>query len=145
MYEGPKSNPAKLSVSPGTTIEDLFEQIVWAVILPNPNIRFLLCLDGSRRNIKEFNIWTSIGQTPWLHDHSTFYHIVRTSPSQALEEAAKLGEYTLVDRGTWHGVAASVRDSMTVFVCLLLFEISVTDTAVIMLTRDYIDGRQRRR
>ena len=39
-------------------------------------------------------------------------------PFQALEAAAKLGEYTLVDWGTWNGVQPFVREDMTVFVSI---------------------------
>ena len=37
-------------------------------------------------------------------------------PFQALEAAARLGEYHLVDWGTWNGVEKWVRDEMIVYV-----------------------------
>ena len=37
-------------------------------------------------------------------------------PRQALEAAARLGEYTLVDRGTWWAAEGWVRECMSVFV-----------------------------
>ena len=39
-------------------------------------------------------------------------------PFQALEAAAKLEEYTLVDWGTWNGVDQFVRDTMIIFVSI---------------------------
>ena len=37
-------------------------------------------------------------------------------PFQALGEAAKLGEYTLTDYGTWCAVDSDVRDKLKIFV-----------------------------
>ena len=39
-------------------------------------------------------------------------------PFQALEAAAKLGEYSLVDWGTWNGVQDFVRKEMIVYVSI---------------------------
>ena len=117
MLVGPKSNPAKLSTSLDTTIEALFSQLFRAAIASNNSIKFLSRFDKSATNIKESSIWTKIGQTPWSHPYSFFYHVVPAFPFQALEAAAKLGEYTLVDRGTWNGVDKWVRDEMMVLVC----------------------------
>ena len=57
-----------------------------------------------------------IGQAPWAYPYSDLYHRYNSFPFQALEAAAKFGEYTVVDRGTWYSVDEWIRDSMTVFV-----------------------------
>lgn len=111
-HTGPSTNPANLIPSPETTIQGLFSQLFRAAAA----VRFLSRYDNSATNIKESHIWTTIGQVPWAHPYSpNFYHRYRSFPFQALEAAAKLGEYTLVDRGTWCGVEAWVRERMTVF------------------------------
>ena len=116
--EGPKKNPANLTVSPGTTIQDLFSQLFIAAIASDNTIRFLSRFDKSATNIKESAIWASIGQTPWSYPFSFFYHINTEFPYQAMATTAKLQEYTLIDRGTWYGVEQWIRDEMQVFVCL---------------------------
>lgn len=62
---------------------------------------------------------TSIGQTPWSYPFSSFYHINPEFPYQALATAAKLQEYTLIDRGTWYGVEPWIREDMQIFVGLV--------------------------
>ncbi len=114
--EGPKSNPANLTVSSNITIEALFSQLFIAAIASDNNVRFLSRYDKSATNIKESAIWTSIGQTPWSFPFSFFYHISPEFPYQALATAAKLQEYTLIDRGTWYGVDQWIREEMTIFV-----------------------------
>ena len=116
---GPKSNPAGLSPKPNITIEELFSQLFRVSVAKNNSIKFLSRFDKSATNIKESSIWAACGQTPWSYPYSFFYHVVPQFPFQALETAAKLGEYTLVDRGTWHGVENWIRESMTIFVRLL--------------------------
>lgn len=78
-------------------------------------MRFLSRYDKSATNIKESAIWTSIGQTPWSYPFSLFYHINPDFPYQALATAAKLQEYTLIDRGTWYGVEPWIREHMKIF------------------------------
>lgn len=114
--EGPKSNPANLTVSPNTTIEALFSQLFIAAIASDNTVRFLSRYDKSATNIKESAIWTSIGQTPWSYPFSFFYHINPEFPYQAMATAAKLKEYTLIDRGTWYGVEPWIREEMQIFV-----------------------------
>ena len=107
-------------MSEGTTVQDLFEQLFIAAIASDNTIRFLSRFDKSATNIKESAIWASIGQTPWSYPVSFFYHVDTEFPYQALATAAKLGEYTLTDRGTWYGVQPWIRDEMMVFVSLFL-------------------------
>lgn len=116
FFSGPKSNPAALCTTADTTIKQLFSHLFRAAVASENRIKFLSRFDKSATNIKESSIWTSIGQTPWSYPYSFFYHVVPAFPYQALEAAAKLGEYTLVDRGTWYGVEDWVRDEMMVFV-----------------------------
>jgi len=121
MLVGPRSNPAGLSVggkATGLTIYDLFSQLFCAAV-GNANsshqVRFLSRYDKSATNIKESSIWSAIGQTPWSHPYSSWYHRDVLFPFDALRAAAKLQEYTLVDRGTWYAVDEWVRDEMTIF------------------------------
>ncbi|KAL8774843.1 MAG: hypothetical protein Q9209_000782 [Squamulea sp. 1 TL-2023] len=115
MLVGPTTNPAKLDPSPRTSIFDLFGQLFRGAVANPAAVRFLSRYDKSATNVKEAFIWTTIGQTPWAYPYSDFYHRYTSFPFQALEVAAKLGEYTLVDRGTWYGVDQWIRDSMTVY------------------------------
>ncbi len=124
--EGPKENPANLAVSSDVTIEGLFSQLFIAAIASDSAVRFLSRYDKSATNIKESAIWTSIGQTPWSYPFSFFYHINPEYPYQALATAAKLKEYTLVDRGTWYGVESWIREDMRIFVRLIhLFQCQI--------------------
>ena len=83
-------------------------------------MRFLSRFDKSATNIKESAIWASIGQTPWSYPFSFFYHINPEFPYQALATAARLKEYTLIDRGTWYGVEPWIREGMQIFVGSIL-------------------------
>lgn len=114
--QGPKDNPANLTVSSDCTIETLFSQLFIAAVASDNAVRFLSRYDKSATNIKESAIWTSIGQTPWSYPYSFFYHINPEFPYQALATAARLQEYTLVDRGTWYGVEPWIRENMRIFV-----------------------------
>ncbi|MCJ1253207.1 hypothetical protein MMC24_001018 [Lignoscripta atroalba] len=118
MLVGPKSNPAKLHADANTTIYDLFIQLFCAAIdtaSSKDPIRFLSRYDKSAANIKESSIWTAIGQTPWSHPYSTWYHRSVDFPFKALKVAAQLDEYTLTDRGTWCSVEEWIREKMAVF------------------------------
>jgi ABC-type tungstate transport system permease subunit len=120
VKSGPKTNPAKLSVSKTTTVYDLFTQLFCAAIETSASkspVRFLSRYDKSAANIKESNLWSAVGQTPWSYPYSHWYHRYVEFPFKALEAAALLEEYSLTDRGTWFSVDQWVRDKMTVFVC----------------------------
>lgn len=112
--KGPNSNPANLE--PSTNVFDLFGQLLRGAVETPTAVRFLSRYDKSATNVKEAFIWTTIGQAPWAYPYSNLYHRYNSFPFQALEAAAKLGEYTVVDRGTWYSVDEWIRDSMTVFV-----------------------------
>jgi ABC-type tungstate transport system permease subunit len=75
--------------------------------------------DKSASNICESRIWTTIGQTPWAHPYSTWYHRFVDFPFQALRVAARLHQYTLVDRGTWCSIEDDVTKELEVFVSLI--------------------------
>ena len=65
-------------------------------------------------------------------------------PFQALEAAAKLGEYTLVDWGTWNGVQGFVREEMIVFVSIaypLSMIKSVLRLVEIVEIKDRVSGK----
>ncbi|MCJ1383518.1 hypothetical protein MMC17_006632 [Xylographa soralifera] len=121
MLVGPRSDPAKLAAcqqATRPTIYHLFSQIFCAAVgetTSNEQVRFLSRYDKSATNIKESSIWSAIGQTPWSHPYSSWYHCDVLFPFDALRAAAKLQEYTLVDRGTWYAVEEWVRDEMTIF------------------------------
>ncbi|KIW52909.1 hypothetical protein PV05_08518 [Exophiala xenobiotica] len=115
---GPRSNPANLPVDQTLTINELFALVFQAAVetstSPEP-VKFLSRYDKSANNIRESNIWSSIGQTPWSHPYSSWYHRYIDFPFGALRAASRLGEYTLVDRGTWYAVGGEVRNKMMVF------------------------------
>ncbi|MCJ1391737.1 hypothetical protein MMC18_004602 [Xylographa bjoerkii] len=121
MLVGPRSNPAKLTTggqAVGLTVYDLFSQLFCAAVGSSNSrhqVRFLSRYDKSATNIKESCIWSAIGQTPWSHPYSSWYHRDVLFPFDALRAAAKLQEYTLVDRGTWYAVEEWVREEMTIF------------------------------
>lgn len=118
--KGPKSNEAKLEIDDQTTIYDLFSQLFRAAVETQTSknrVRFLSRYDKSATNIKESSIWSAIGQTPWSHPYSNWYHRNVDFPFKTLEVAALLGEYTLIDRGTWFAVEGWIREKLTVYVC----------------------------
>ena len=123
QVSGPRSDPAELLAdqpATGRTIYDLFSKLFCAAVESansQQQVRFLSRYDKSATNIKESSIWAAIGQTPWSHPYSSWYHRDVLFPFDALRAAAKLQEYTLVDRGTWYAVETWVRDEMTIFVC----------------------------
>jgi len=121
---GPKTNPANLPQDQELSIHELFARLFQAAVdtSTSPNsVRFLSRYDKSANNIRESQIWTTIGQTPWAHPYSSFYHRYIDFPYGALRAASRLGEYTLVDRGTWYAIEEDVRRSMTVFVSSLQY------------------------
>ena len=120
--KGPKTNPAKLPTDGKLSIYSLFAQIFRTAIdtaSSKEPVRFLSRYDKSAANIAESRIWTTIGQTPWAHPYSPWYHRFVDFPFQALRAASRLGEYTLLDRGTWFAIESEVRDAMAVFVSWL--------------------------
>ena len=78
-------------------------------------MRFLSRYDKSANNIRESHFWSAIGQTPWAEPYSTWYHRYVEFPFGALRAASRLGEYALVDRGTWYSIEDEVRKEMMVF------------------------------
>lgn len=82
-------------------------------------MRFLSRYDKSAANIMESSLWAAIGQTPWAHPHSSWYHQYPDSPLAALQAAAALGQYTLTERGTWYALDEKARESLEVFVSFL--------------------------
>lgn len=118
--KGPKSNEAQLKSDDQTTIYTLFTQLYRKAVETRPRkkrVRFLSRYDKSATNIKESSIWAAIGQTPWSFPYTDWYHRNVDFLFRTMEVAALLGEYTLIDRGTWFAVNDSIREKMTVFVC----------------------------
>ncbi|RAL63040.1 hypothetical protein DID88_004125 [Monilinia fructigena] len=115
LLVGPKENPAGLPLDTNnSTIYDLFSQLFMACV-ENPNIRFLSRYDKSAANIKESSIWATIGQTPWAHPYSSWYHRYVEFPFAALRAACALGEYTITDKGTWLSIEEEIREKMIIF------------------------------
>lgn len=115
---GPKENPAHLPIDGKTSIYELFALLFQAAIdtaSSSAPVRFLSRYDKSANNISESRIWSTIGQTPWSTPYSSFYHQYLDFPFGALQAASKLGEYTLVDRGTWNSIEKDVRERMILF------------------------------
>ena len=127
--QGPKSNPAHLDKGKNKNpnqdaIFNLFSQLFRAAVNSSSSsspIRFLSRYDKSACNIKESAIWTALGQVPWAEPVSDWYHAFSSFPFAALEEAARLGEYTLTDRGTWLASPERVTGEMMVFVSLVIY------------------------
>ncbi|KAF8196453.1 hypothetical protein BJ912DRAFT_111431 [Pholiota molesta] len=86
---------------------------------PHPDVRpatrFLSRCDKSATNIKESQIFLSIGQLPWGHDYSRWYHQYIRFPREALLAAAALSEYTLIDYGAWLSAPTSVHSQLKMF------------------------------
>lgn len=121
--QGPKSNPAQLPTDGKQSIYALFAQIFRTAVDSTSSkepVRFLSRYDKSAANIAESRIWATIGQAPWAHPYSPWYHRFLDFPFQALRAASKLGEYTIMDRGTWCAIEPEVRDAMAIFVRLRL-------------------------
>ncbi|KAJ3887058.1 hypothetical protein GG344DRAFT_56358 [Lentinula edodes] len=114
---GPPSNPAGLTST--DLVHDAFAKIVDngardALTEPQPT-RFLSRFDKSATNIKESGLFVDIGQVPWAHPPSPWYHIYPRFPRESLRAASVLGEYTLTDRGTWLSSEKGVREGLRVF------------------------------
>ena len=118
MLVGPASNPADLPTDQRSDIFELFALLFQACVstqgTPNP-VKFLSRYDKSANNIRESYIWICIGQTPWSEPYSSWYHRYVDFPFGALRAASRLGEYTLVDRGSWYAIEEEVRREMKVY------------------------------
>ncbi|KLJ11864.1 hypothetical protein EMPG_12985 [Blastomyces silverae] len=115
MLVGPPSNPAKLDKEADiyTMFSDIYKTAEDGGT--DPPVRFLSRYDKSATNIKDSEMFISIGQVPWASRYSTWYHKYIAYPIQALEAAAMLQEYTLTDRGTYLSVDENVRNQVTVY------------------------------
>jgi len=123
LLVGPsKSNPAKLNEKDDILV--MFNKIVSQgntdiAVPPDPNVRpptrFLSRYDKSATNIKESQLFITIGQVPWALVYSKWYHQYPRFPLQALEAASLLSEYTLTDRGTWLSSPQSVTSKLKIF------------------------------
>lgn len=111
---GPSSNPAGLVK--GADARTLFQKLYTAAQAgTSPPTRFLSRFDKSATNIKESELWVTVGQVPWAMPYSVWYHVFLDFPIQALETAATLGQYTLTDWGTWLSADPSVTRTLTMF------------------------------
>lgn len=117
---GPPSDPAQLANA--ADVLDAFNRIVTAgnrdIITPPQDgisTRFLSRFDKSATNIKESQLFITIGQVPWALSYSKWYHQYPKFPIEALEAAAALKEYTLTDRGIWLSSSAEVRSSLRIY------------------------------
>ncbi|KAF8960817.1 hypothetical protein BDZ97DRAFT_1665317 [Flammula alnicola] len=122
LLVGPISNPAQLDDS--DDILTMFSKIVACgnadvAKPPDPDIhpatRFLSRFDKSATNIKESQIFTTIGQVPWALDYSKWYHQYPQFPREALQAAALLSEYTLTDQGSWLCAPKALTRSLKAF------------------------------
>jgi len=121
LLVGPKSNPAALDAK--DDILTMFNKIVSGgnadALLPpkggRPAVRFLSRFDKSATNIKESQLFITIGQVPWALAYSKWYHQYPCFPLQALDAASLLSEYTLTDRGTWLSSPVSVTAKLEIF------------------------------
>ncbi|RDB16612.1 Tungstate-binding protein TupA [Hypsizygus marmoreus] len=123
LLVGPKSNPAGLSAK-NDDVLTMFNKIVTCgnadVAVPpdsneRPPTRFLSRFDKSATNIKESELFITIGQVPWALAYSKWYHQYPRFPLQALEAASVLSEYTLTDRGTWLSSPTSITGKLEIF------------------------------
>ncbi|KAL2145263.1 hypothetical protein VTI28DRAFT_7631 [Corynascus sepedonium] len=115
LIVGPPSNPA--GISSESDIYTIFSDLHEAAEAANstPPVRFLSRYDKSATNIKESDLWISIGQVPWATAYSTWYHQYITFPIQALTAAIELDEYTLTDRGTFLSLPTNLTSETTIY------------------------------
>ncbi|KAF9459273.1 hypothetical protein BDZ94DRAFT_1172016 [Collybia nuda] len=121
LLVGPKSNPAQLDAQKDDILV-MFNKIVSsgnADVASPPDdrhpTRFLSRYDKSATNIKESELFITIGQVPWALTYSKWYHQYPLFPLQALEAASALSEYTLTDRGTWLSSPTDITEKLTIF------------------------------
>ncbi|KAJ3805971.1 hypothetical protein F5876DRAFT_50904 [Lentinula aff. lateritia] len=125
---GPLSNPAGLTST--DLVHDAFAKIVdkgardalVEITTRTQPTRFLSRFDKSATNIKESGLFIDIGQVPWAHPPSPWYHIYPRFPRESLSAASVLGEYTLTDRGTWLSSERGVRKGLRVNITTKLNE-----------------------
>lgn len=115
IITGPKSNPA--GISNVTDVLTLFSELheTAEAATSTPPVRFLSRYDKSATNIKESDLWISIGQVPWATAYSTWYHQYIAFPIQALTAAILLEEYTLTDRGTYLSLPANLTSQAVIY------------------------------
>ncbi|KAG5644439.1 hypothetical protein DXG03_008534 [Asterophora parasitica] len=120
---GPRSNPAGLDEK-NDDILTMFNKIVTSANAdvatpPDPakrhTVRFLSRFDKSATNIKESELFITIGQVPWALAYSKWYHQYPRFPLQALEAASFLAEYTLTDLGSWLSSPAEITGRLQIF------------------------------
>ncbi|KAF8758500.1 PBP superfamily domain [Rhizoctonia solani] len=115
---GPPSNPAGLQeFKSGAQNENILTQFQKIVRTGNndtlvPPTRFLTRYDKSATNIKDSELFIAVGQVPWAYAYSKWYHQYVAYPIDALIAAAKLGEYTITDRGTWLSTPVNVTSQL---------------------------------
>ncbi|KAF8066542.1 hypothetical protein FPV67DRAFT_1195195 [Lyophyllum atratum] len=123
LLVGPKANPAGLDKEKDDVLM-MFNKIVESgnadVAAPpdltkRPATRFLSRFDKSATNIKESELFITIGQVPWALIYSKWYHQYPRFPLQALAAASLLSEYTLTDLGTWLSSPANVTAALDIF------------------------------
>ncbi|KIJ38186.1 hypothetical protein M422DRAFT_176923 [Sphaerobolus stellatus SS14] len=117
---GPKSNPAGLTER--DSVLDMFNNFValgnrddMTPPTDKPPVRFLSRYDKSATNIKESELFITIGQVPWALAYSKWYHQYPRFPLQALSAAAVLEEYTLTDHGTWLSSPKNVVSQLEIY------------------------------
>jgi len=117
MLVGPHSNPAGLD-SETDDVLTMFNKITKYGRANPPTVpptRFLSRFDKSATNIKESQIFITIGQVPWGLAYSNWYHQYPRFPVEALRAAAFLEEYTLTDKGTYTVSSEEVQKALRVY------------------------------
>ncbi|CAE6518317.1 unnamed protein product [Rhizoctonia solani] len=115
---GPPSNPAGLQeFKAGAENENILTQFQKIVRTGNndtlvPPTRFLTRYDKSATNIKDSELFVAVGQVPWAYAYSKWYHQYVAYPIDALIAAARLGEYTITDRGTWLSTPTNITSQL---------------------------------
>ncbi|RPA85271.1 hypothetical protein BJ508DRAFT_322715 [Ascobolus immersus RN42] len=125
LIVGPRSNPAKIVTSGENGSRDcclgIFSRLHRAAEeaarpgWTGGSVRFLSRFDKSATNIKESELWLSIGQVPWATAVSTWYHSYISFPQQALRAAILLEEYTLTDLSTYLSLPAGFHDQVRIY------------------------------
>ncbi|KAK2463957.1 hypothetical protein APHAL10511_004008 [Amanita phalloides] len=117
---GPSADPAQLDDA--VDVLDAFNKIVTCgnrdVTTPptdRPPTRFLSRFDKSATNIKESQLFITIGQVPWALAYSKWYHQYPRFPLEALQAAAALNEYTLTDKGIWLSSPPEVTSALRIY------------------------------
>jgi len=137
MLVGPHSNPARLDPATDDVLT-MFNKITKSGRAYPPTVpatRFLSRFDKSATNIKESEIFVTIGQVcgqmpriargrdlkhirlqvPWGLAYSNWYHQYPRFPVEALRAAALLEEYTLTDKGTYTVSSFDIQKALRVY------------------------------